>query len=325
MSDPFIPNLVNKTTPVGGDLFIIADSQDSNLEKSTSITQVISNNNIITQTGSVTSGHLLVGGGSANAKDSGIAVDTSQNVTGVNSLTLAQDPSSALQASTKQYADLKLSKAGNLSDVQSAQQSFNNIAPSNPSKGDVIYFDGANWVKRGIGQDNYIFVASGGVPTWQPQPATSGFIDNAVFSSAAGLSITSIDLQPINLANMGQFTPGNRWIPSGDSTGMKCLAAGYYLFQGLIGIKVVGSSGFGYVYGQFSLNNAGYGLAPPVYIQTTNTVIYLPVQAIIPCAVNDVVRLGVYRDSSTTSGTYSVLDPSTVAGNASSCSITRLT
>jgi hypothetical protein len=383
MSDPFIPNLTNKSTPVAADLLIIADSQDGDLEKNTQIGQVIVNNNLVATSGSITtgnvpalgasntvtdsgipankvisvsgtyaSGNLPVLGASNEVKDSGISVDVSQNLTNVgningiaiNSLMVKSNNLSDVTSVSTSRTNLGLGNAAikgvsdntkssvastsgsftaghiivsadtsgtvsdggatsqflksvnNLSDVSNAQQAFNTIAPSSASQGDIIYFDGTNWVRLGIAATNYILsVSAGGIPTWQSPGSVTGFTDNAVFKSTASTILTGgVTPTNINLGVIDSSTSGNSWTLSGDGFGMKCGTAGSYSFNVSIPYAVNPASSFGIIWSQLTKNNTPIGPISPLNIITnTGTPVYSspPIFAIIPCAVNDVIRL----------------------------------
>jgi len=280
MSNPFIPNLTNKSTPVGGDLFIIADSQNSNLEKNTSITQVLTNNNVVTSVSTLTNTQLPVGVTGNQVKSSGISVDTNQNLTGVGTINgvditttliktnnlsdvssvstsrsnlglgnaavkgvtdntkanlasvagtftpghflIAADTTGTIQdgGSSSQF----LIAGNNLSDVANRTTAFNNIAPALPQTGDIMYFNGTNWVRFGIGSNNYFLSSQGGVPTWAP--VTFSNINFNVWQSSQQLmannSITLINLQAKNFDNGNYFnTTTSTYTP---------LVFGQYLF-----------------------------------------------------------------------------------------------
>ncbi len=131
MADLYIYQFPAKTTPVGADLIYVGDSSDSFSEVKVTFTDVISSFKLVTYIGSLTAGDIPIVNSSGVLKDSGIAIDTSRNITNVTSVSLTQNPISSLQAATKQYADLKLAIAANLSDLQSAASARSNLGLGN--------------------------------------------------------------------------------------------------------------------------------------------------------------------------------------------------
>ncbi len=313
MSNPFIPNLTNKSSPVANDLLIIADSQDSNLEKNTTIGQVIISRDLVAASGVITSGNMpaldddntivdsgivaedviSVGGtfdelnlpvtGPGNTlKSSGIAIDTSRNLTNVGSI-------NGITVTNL------LVKTNNLSDVSNRQTAFKNVAPATPILGDIIYYDGSNWVKLSIGSTNYILtVSAGSIPTWTSPGTTSGFAENAVFKGNASGSLTG-GLTPTNisLGAIDSASTGNTWTLQGDGFGMKCGTAGYYSFTVTIPYMVSSLSSFGIIWSQLTKNGTPIGPISPLNPITGagNPIYQANLTAIISCSVNDVIRL----------------------------------
>lgn len=116
MTDLYIYQFPAKTAPVGADIVYLGDSASSFSEVKSTITEIIVNNNIVAVSGSYTSSNFPVWTASNEIADSGVTVDHSQNITNVNTLTLAGDPTLSSQAATKHYADLKFAIANNLSE-----------------------------------------------------------------------------------------------------------------------------------------------------------------------------------------------------------------
>lgn len=195
MSNPFIPNLANKSTPVAADLLIIADSQNSNNEKNTQIGQVITNNNLVANSGTITTGHmpafgasntltdsgvvasqvvsvtgtytsgdLPILGGSNQIKDSGISVDTSQNLTNVGNINGIA------------ITNL-LVKSNNLSDVTSASTSRTNLGLGNSAVKGVSDNTKANVASvSGSFTTGHILTSADSSGTIQDGGATSQFL-----------------------------------------------------------------------------------------------------------------------------------------------------
>lgn len=101
---------------------------------------------------------IIVTSGTANANTSWIQTATVVTI-GTSSVSFSQFgavPSTFLKASN------------NLSDVNNRTTAFNNVAPASPAQGDIMYFDGSNWVKLAAGTAGYVLQTNGASanPTW---------------------------------------------------------------------------------------------------------------------------------------------------------------
>lgn len=87
-----------------------------------------------------------------------------------------------------------LFSANNLSDVSSKTTSFNNLSPLT-TKGDLIWFDGTNNIRLGIGSANQILsVGASSTPTWiNNVPAAALLIANNL-SDVASVAISQTNL-----------------------------------------------------------------------------------------------------------------------------------
>jgi len=131
MANERLINRPVKTNPNTSDVLYVADMSNSGNEVQSTIGQLITTNNVVTQSGSITSGDIPVINTSGVIVDSGVNVDHSQNITNVNSITLNTPPATSSQAATKGYVDSQLSGnlkiVNNLNDVSSASASRANL------------------------------------------------------------------------------------------------------------------------------------------------------------------------------------------------------
>lgn len=86
-----IAAITNKATPVNGDLILIEDSADSNNKKHVLASNFLSGSGDVSASSNITDNAIVRGdGGSKGVQDSGILIDDSDNMTGVNSITLTE-------------------------------------------------------------------------------------------------------------------------------------------------------------------------------------------------------------------------------------------
>src|SRR6185312_852115 len=249
MSNPFITDLSNKSAPVSTDALIIADSEDSNLEKNTQIGQVIANNKVVTTTGTITSGHLPVLGTSNQVKDSGIAVDTGQNLTNVgtiNTITLSN----------------LLDKTQNLSDLTNAGTARSNLGLGNSAVKGVTDNTQSNVASaKGSFTTGHIIVAADTSGTSSDGGATSQFLAaannlsdvstrNVAFDNIAPVGATNGDIMYYNGTHWIRLAAGSpgyilatsggipTWIPPTSVAGF----ADNALFSGTAGQTIINST-----------------------------------------------------------------------------------
>ncbi len=75
-----------KTAPIGADLLFVGDSANSYNEVKSTITQVLTNNDVTITSGTPATGNLSVWNSSSTVADSGITVDHAQNLTNVGNI-----------------------------------------------------------------------------------------------------------------------------------------------------------------------------------------------------------------------------------------------
>lgn len=268
-----------------------------------------------------------LGLGSAALKTASGSGPTLASVTGaftVGHLATFSDTSGTIQdgGSTATF----LLSADDLSDVGSAETSFDNISPLT-TIGDTIYFNGNHNVRLPATTNGYIYTLASGVPSWQPAQAATGFVDNATFVGTTGQGVSSSSPTPIKLDTLLQQTTGGTWTTNGDTTGMKCGQAGTYRFIGICPINSGSSvlANYGLLYCRFAKNGTVLGPMMPYNAPdvTTQWIGFVTVTSEIVCAVNDVITFCVY--SGTPAATYNVPGPLvTGAVNAASVDIERL-
>ncbi len=305
MSNPFIPQLANKAAPVGSDILIIADSQNSNNEKNTTFTQVITNLDIVTEPSAITAGHIPVSSNTNTIVDSGLIVDHSQNLTNVgtiNGITLSQ----------------LLVDSNNLNDVSNKTSSFNNISPLSV-KGDLLGFGTTN-TRLPIGTNTFVLTADSTQTlgfSWEPIPAGGGgFADNAIFGGIAGTTI-NISFTTLDVRQTIQFSPGNTWTVN-SFTNLTCNQAGTYIFSGSFTVASNGTSN--YCFGRFAKNGSPTGVSGQVQLQNAGVSTITITGAIFTCVPGDVITLVAYSN-----GGYSVPSTATTGGTTSTqVSIIRL-
>jgi len=304
-----------KTSPVGADTIYVADSQGSPVgnEVQVSITDLVNSIDFVTEPVDIPDNHIPIAGAGQTIVDSGISVDGSQNVTGVNTIQVTGAITSGSQLATKTYVDTKLAiasnlsdlnnastartnlglgqaavknvtdntktvvasitgsfttndillaadtngtiksggaggnfllKANNLSDVNSAQTSFNNISPLN-SKGDILSYSGTNNIRVPVGTDGYVITADSTQTAgwkWSPASQVSGFLDNTIFNSSFGIAIPTTP-GPLPAGDISSFTPGSSWTAVGDYYGMRCGQTGSYWCKADLPLGATGLGG----------------------------------------------------------------------------------
>ncbi len=195
MSNPYIIQLPAKTTPVAGDVLIIADSQNSYFEAQSTIGQVIINNNLVAISGTYVSGNISIFVGTDQIEDSGISVDSSQNITNVGDINGIDITNTLL-------------KTDNLSSVANKTISLNNISPA-ITKGDLIVFNGTNNVRLAAGTNTQILQANSAASTGLQ------WID---FSSDIPLTTKGDLLTRNSSANVRIGVGSNNYVLTADST-----------------------------------------------------------------------------------------------------------
>lgn len=199
MANKYLSQFTAKTTPVLADIVYLGDSAKSFSEVKSTIGQIVTNNKIATMTGTITAGDIPLLGAGSTLTDSGIAVDGSKNITGVNQITVAVDPTVNLQVATKQYADTKLAIAQNLADVNNKTLSFDNISPCTTT-GDMIYYNGTQNARfPGASTAGYVISWNGTNPVWAPVPSAGDVIRTITISTV----LTSADFGTTILCENG--------------------------------------------------------------------------------------------------------------------------
>jgi hypothetical protein len=95
--------------------------------------------------------------------------------------------------------------ANNLSDVPSAQTSFNNISPLT-TKGDLLYFDGSGNNNRiAIGTTNYLLSVVAGVPAWVANPGLL-IANNLSDLNSVSTALTNLGLAPASNVTFASVT-----------------------------------------------------------------------------------------------------------------------
>jgi len=177
MTDERLVDFPSKTTPDTSDIIYVGDMSDGGNEVQSTLGQIIDSNNIVTTLGSITAGNIPVLGGTQNVKDSGIPVDISRNITNVTSITLTQDPTTSLQVATKQYADTKLAKSSNLSDLVSPSSARTNLGLGTSAVKAVTDNSQSNVASaKGSFTTGHILTAADSSGTVQDGGATSQFL-----------------------------------------------------------------------------------------------------------------------------------------------------
>ncbi len=135
---------------------------------------------------------LTIGNGSSAAGTIAINEDTDDGTNKVilqaqamasdYTLTLPVDDGTSGQVlSTDGSGNLSWAEDGGASQLND----LSDVSISSPSEGDVMYYNGSNWIKLAAGSDGQVLTLSGGVPTW----ATLGGGSGGIASDESGLKI----------------------------------------------------------------------------------------------------------------------------------------
>lgn len=86
--------------------------------------------------------------------------------------------------------------ANNLSDVSSQQTSLNNIMPTSPAQGDVVYYNGTNWVRLAAGTSNNFLQTKGGAanPQWSAALLPANNLSDVSNASTAVTNLGAVHL-----------------------------------------------------------------------------------------------------------------------------------
>jgi hypothetical protein len=272
MANERLINRPVKNTPVSADGMFAADSGNGGNEVQVSYGNMITSLDIVTLTGALVAGHVVVGSGGASVDDGGVAL-------------------AAL--ATIAYADTKLAKAANLTDLVSASAARTALGLGQAAVKSVT--DNTKTVVASVTGSftpGHVLVAgdaSGTVADGGSPSPTSGFVDNAVFGGSAGTDLVS-SFTSVDLRQLLQFSPGNTWSIN-SFTDLTCNQAGTYVFYGSIPVSTGGVPTTNGVFSSFAKNGFQGGSGGGMYLSSTNSTIYIICTAIFTCSVSDVITL----------------------------------
>ncbi|HEY1198439.1 MAG TPA: hypothetical protein VGG32_06910 [Thermoplasmata archaeon] len=150
---------------------------------------------------SSTGGIIRFGVGGSTAVDTfllrtGVGILSVEHTTGTSAIAFvaaAAGSSIRITGSSTGYTALATANTGSSNYTATLPAYTGNVVvttTSSPASGDILYYNGSNWVDLAIGSANYLLTVISGAPSWQPAPAASSLAWSALANPSATLSLT---------------------------------------------------------------------------------------------------------------------------------------